>query len=75
MDQGLAGCFYIERLRLASVGFFVVWKTNAINAPRNAAKKFPSYFAAFFLVGFAFAIFFAALASAISENTFSIRRI
>ena len=39
-----------------------------------------SYFAAFFLVGFvfeglAFAVFFAALASEISANTFSIRRI
>jgi hypothetical protein len=38
------------------------------------------YLAAFFLVGFvfeglAFAVFFAALASAISANTFSIRRI
>ena len=43
-------------------------------------KTFSSYFAAFFLVGFvfdglAFAVFFAALASAISANTFSIRRI
>jgi hypothetical protein len=43
-------------------------------------KTFSSYFAAFFLVGFvfeglAFAVFFAALASAISANFFSIRRI
>ena len=43
-------------------------------------NTFSSYFAAFFLVGFvfeglAFAVFFAALASAISANTFSIRRI
>ena len=48
--------------------------------PEMPPKTFPSYFAAFFLVGFvfeglAFAVFFAALASAISANTFSIRRI
>src|SRR5438128_4291055 len=52
----------------------------ALERRQHGVLSFSSYFAAFFLVGFvfeglAFAVFFASLASAISANTFSIRRI
>ena len=51
----------------------------ALERRQHGVLSFSSYFAAFFFgfvfEGLAFAVFFAALASAISANTFSIRRI
>src|SRR5207237_1349529 len=49
----------------------------ALERRQHGVLSFSSYFAAFFFgfEGLAFAVFFAALASEISANTFSIRRI
>ena len=55
-------------------------RTSETKGTWQRADGKAAYFAAFFLVGFvfeglAFAVFLAALAAAISANTFSIRRI